>query len=234
MTGIDFGLVRAPSATVSGRFVNMKDEPTGGSLQLLPSQRSLSAMGVPAGARIYPDGRFEFPNVSPGEYVIQGYRGRYEQLDRGRVRRRPRHGDGCDVAGVIVRTSLGSSIRGRIVFEPASGRACRIPGTWRCLRFRSTSTCRPRAISPRPNIEPDGSFAIEGISGPRRLEVISAPPGWALKEIRAGGINVTDQVLPFGTADESLRDVEVVLTDRVSELIGSVRDDRARPMPLPR
>ena len=27
-------------------------------------------------ARIHPDGRFEFPNVSPGEYVIQGYRGR--------------------------------------------------------------------------------------------------------------------------------------------------------------
>ena len=42
---------------------------------------------------------------------------------------------------------------------------------------------------------------------------------------------MTDQVLPFGTADDSLRDVEVVLTDRVSELFGSVRDDRARPMP---
>jgi hypothetical protein len=37
-------------------------------------------------------------------------------------------------------------------------------------------------------------------------------------------------VLPFGTADESLRDVEVIFTDRVTELIGSVRDDRARPM----
>ena len=49
--------------------------------------------------------------------------------------------------------------------------------------------------------------------------MISAPPGWVLKEIRAGGINVTDQALPFGTADESLRDVEIVLTDRVSELI---------------
>ena len=90
-------------------------------------------------------------------------------------------------------------------------------------------------LSPQGNfasadIKPDGSFAIEGISGPRRLEVITAPPGWVLKEIRAGGINVTDQVLPFGTADESLRGVEVVLTDRVSELIGSVRDDRARPM----
>jgi hypothetical protein len=80
------------------------------------------------------------------------------------------------------------------------------------------------------SIRPNGSFAIEGIYGPRRLEVLTAPPGWALKEIRTGGINVTDQVLPFGTTDESLRDVEVVLTDRVSELIGSVRDDRARPM----
>ena len=38
--------------------------------------------------------------------------------------------------------------------------------------------------------------------------MITAPPGWVLKEIRAGGVDVTDQVLPFGTADESLRDVD--------------------------
>jgi hypothetical protein len=82
------------------------------------------------------------------------------------------------------------------------------------------------------NIRPDGSFAIEGINGPRRLEVIKTPHGWTLKQIRSGGFDVTDQVLPFGSADESLRDVEVVLTDRVTELIGSVRDDRARPMPF--
>ncbi len=232
VTGIDFGLVRAPSATVSGRFVNTKDEPTGGSLQLLPSQRSLSAMGVPAGARIYPDGRFEFPNVSPGEYVIQGYRGRTNNWTEGEFGAARVTVTDADVAGVIVRTSLGSSIRGRIVFEPSVG--SRVPNPWDVALspIPVDFDLSPQNNFASANIRPDGSFVIDGINGPRRLEVTTTPPGWTLKEIRGGGIDVTDQVLPFGTADESLRDVEVVLTDRVSELMGSVRDDRARPMPF--
>lgn len=230
VTGVDFGIVRAATATVSGRYVNVKDDPTGGSLQLLPSQHSLSAMGAPVGARIFPDGRFEFPNVPPGEYVIQGYRGRTSPSAEGEFgAARVTVTDG-DVRGVIVRTSAGSSIRGRILFEPTLGSITPNPWEVGLSPIPVDYDLSPPNNFASADIRPNGSFVIEGINGPRRLEVLSAPPGWVLKEIRAGGINVTDQILPFGTADESLRDVEVVLTDRISELIGSVRDDRARPM----
>ena len=230
VTGIDFGIVRAATATVSGRYVNAKGDPTGGSLELLPSQHSLSAIGAASGARIYPDGRFEFPNVAPGDYVIQGYRGRVNSSTEGEFgAARVIVTDG-DVRGVVVRTSAGSSIRGRIVFEPSLGSS--VPNPW---DVAVSPIPVDYDLSPQNNfasadIRPDGSFTIDGINGPRRLEVVTAPAGWVLKEIRAGGSEVTDQVLPFGTADESLRDVEVVLTARVSELFGSVRDDRARPM----
>jgi hypothetical protein len=43
------------------------------------------------------------------------------------------------------------------------------------------------------------------------------------------GIDVTDTPLMFGTNEQSLRDVEVVLTDRVTEIIGGATDDRGRP-----
>jgi protocatechuate 3,4-dioxygenase beta subunit len=231
-TGFDFGIVRAPTATVSGRFVNTKDEPGGGSLELLPSQRSMSVLGASAGARIHRDGRFEFPNVTPGEYVIQAYRGRTNSWTEGEFGAARVTVTGTDVAGVIVRTSAGSSIRGRIVFEPALG--SNVPNPWDVALspIPVDFDLSPQNNLASANIRPDGSFAIEGINGPRRLEVIKTPPGWTLKQIRSGGFDVTDQVLPFGSADESLRDVEVVLTDRVTELIGSVRDDRARPMPF--
>ena len=42
---------------------------------LMPSARSAAAI-LPVGARIAPDGGFEFVNVTPGVYVIQAYRGR--------------------------------------------------------------------------------------------------------------------------------------------------------------
>jgi hypothetical protein len=52
-----------------------------------------------------------------------------------------------------------------------------------------------------------------------------------LKEIRVGGIDVTDRPLPFGSAAQSLRNFDVVLTDRVNAVFGTLRDDRGRPVP---
>jgi hypothetical protein len=42
-------------------------QPMGGSLVLTESQRSGAIATPSTGARISPDGRFEFPNVAPGE-----------------------------------------------------------------------------------------------------------------------------------------------------------------------
>ena len=77
------------------------------------------------------------------------------------------------------------------------------------------------------DIRGDWSFVINGVNGPRRLQVQRAPAEWTLKEIRVRGIDVTDRPLAFGTTDQSLADVEVVLTDRINELSG-VRRRRPR------
>jgi hypothetical protein len=68
-----------------------------------------------------------------------------------------------------------------------------------------------------------------GLHGPRRLRVAGTPPGWTLARIIASGVDVTDAVLPFGTRDQSLDDLEVVLTDRITEIAGAVVDDRGHP-----
>ena len=72
---------------------------------------------------------------------------------------------------------------------------------------------------------------MAGISGPRRLQLLRAPPGWALKEIRVNEVDVTDRPVAFGRPDQSLTGVEVVLTDRVSTLFGTILDENARPAP---
>jgi hypothetical protein len=123
----------------------------------------------------------------------------------------------------------GSFIQGRILFEPIAG--SKIPPA---TGIDITPIPVDRELSPpdgfaTASIRSDGHFGIEGISGPRRFDVASIPEGWMLKTIRAGGVEVVDRPLSFGAVQESLLDVEIVLTDRLNEVAGIVRDERSRP-----
>lgn len=68
---------------------------------------------------------------------------------------------------------------------------------------------------------------MAGLIGPRLVRVSNVPAQWALKAVMLNGVDVTDQPLVFG-ARESLTDLEIVLTDRVAELSGTVTDARKR------
>ena len=133
--------------------------------------------------------------------------------------------DGADVTGLTLQTSAGSSIVGRIRFDAfQNGVAPMFSGV---------------SLSPVPvdedlspgnpadaNIHADGTFEIRGVNGPRRLQLTRQPESWTLKEIRVNGIDATDRILSLGRAEQSLSDVEVVLTDRVNVLGGSVSDEQ--------
>jgi hypothetical protein len=51
-----------------------------------------------------------------------------------------------------------------------------------------------------------------------------------LKAIRVKGADVTDTPLAFGVASQSLTDIEVVLTDQLTEISGNVTDSRGQPI----
>ncbi len=175
----------------------------GGSLRLVTSQRSASAASVSVGARIGRDGRFEFPNVPPGQYIIKADRGRRSPSTEGEFGALPVSVDGADITGLILQASAGSTIAGRVTFE--SGRGIQAPRT-------SQIQIQPVPVDPDQSpmqpadaaIHDDWSFEIAGINGPRRLRVLRAPTGWTLKDIRIRGIDVSDQALSFGQENQSL------------------------------
>jgi hypothetical protein len=231
VAGIDLTLSRTHTARIAGQMLNTAGEPTGGTLLLMPSQRSASVTSVPAGARILTDGRFEFPNVAPGQYVIQVYRGRSNRWTEGEFGALPVSVGDAEVANVVLQMSSGSSVAGHFSFDTLDTSKQLSPFGIEISPIPVDLDLSPQNNLATANVHPDGTFEMGGISGPRRLQLLRAPPGWALKEIRVNEVDITDRPVSFGQKEQSLIGVEVVLTDRVSQLIGTIRDDKGRPAP---
>ena len=228
VAGIDVALVPLPTASITGTKIGSDGRPMGGSLQLTQSQRSGAIVTPSSGARISPDGRFEFPNVTPGEYVIQADTGKPNNALEGDFVAQLVTVNGANVDNLMLRATPGSSISGRVVFEgdpPPTLRGLSIEPA----RADPDRTPLSNGSIARADVRPDLTFSMDGIHGPRRLTINNAPSGWMLKSVLAGGIDVTDAPLSFGTRDQSVSDVVVVLTSRVTELSGTVSDSRGQP-----
>jgi hypothetical protein len=77
-------------------------------------------------------------------------------------------------------------------------------------------------------VNDDYSFEISGLSD-RRVIRVGAGPGWYLKAVLQGGDDVTDTGVDF-VPGRSVEDLQVVVTQKTTELAGLVTDDRNRPV----
>jgi hypothetical protein len=230
VTAIDIALERTPTARVSGQMLDAAGEPTtGGAVRLTPAGRSSALRNVSAGARIARDGTFDFDNVAPGDYIVRADRGRSSLAREGEFGALPITVMGKDVDSLVLRMSAGSSIFGRFRFDTATGAKAPAPSTIELSPVGVNPDLAPDNVAVA-EIHDDWTFEMHGINGQRRLTLVRLPPEWALERIRAKGNDVTDQVLPFGTKEDSIDDLEVVLTDRLTEINGTVADVRARPL----
>src|SRR5262249_37711496 len=103
---IDLSLVHARTAHIVGRIYNAAGQAsTGGSVLLMASLRAAPVTSVPVGARIGNDGRFDFPNVPVGEYVIKADRGRPNAWTEGEFGTLPVTVVGSNVTNLVLQTS---------------------------------------------------------------------------------------------------------------------------------
>ena len=228
VNGVDFSLVRTKTARVSGRAFDAAGDPITGGIALMPSFRSARVLPTTIGARIEGDGRFEFSNVAPGEYVLQAQRHRNGKWNEGESWTQFVTIVDADVTDLEIRTMPGSRISGRIVID--GGGAIK-PSQVELSPMPVDPDLAPRFFGPPAValVGDDLTFELAGLRGPRRLQLLRAPPGFALDAVRLDGADITDAVLPFGRADQSLDGVEVVLTNQVSEVTGVVADGHGRP-----
>jgi uncharacterized GH25 family protein len=222
LAGIDLSLEPEKTARVAGTILGADGQPTApGTLQLRPNVAAGELAALPVGAIIKDDGTFEFPNVPPGQYLIFADRGRSNQNVEGDFAMLPVVVNGVDVTGLAIQMARGSSIAGYVVFDTADRDHLPALSTIQISTVPVDPDAAPNNVA-TAGVEGDRSFQMRGITGIRRLVAARVPTGWAVREIRAAGTDVTDRPLSFGRPDQSVDEVEVVLTDRVAAVGGSV------------
>jgi hypothetical protein len=127
---------------------------------------------------------------------------------------------GEDLDVVSVRLTAGHQMSGRVIVEGAESdprmldalRVSVMPG------IGGMSAAMLAAHAPAAD---DGSFQVRGLMGRRFVRVNGLPGGWALKSVRAGGLDVTDEGIDIL---ENVDGVEVVVTAAPTHLSGVVTD----------
>ena len=134
---------------------------------------------------------------------------------------------GADVEGVVVALHEGARLSGRIEFEggaPASTAGVRVsaPDTVLAGSYGSAGV---------GSIADDWSFELTNVwPGERVIRLNGLPSDFSLKAVYVDGEDVTDTPREFSSR-ESLSNVQVVVTKRITEVSGSVTDDGGRPVP---
>jgi hypothetical protein len=228
LSGADFTFAASPVVRVTGRALDAIGQPLVGRVQLSVSQRSGAIATEPRVARTGPGGSFELVDVAPGDYVIHaaadaGFGGPPEfGFEYVTVTER-------DATPAVIPTSRGATLEGRFVVEGMQNppmRAFSLHAAPTDLDRSPLNGRGPQGLA----IHDDGRFYVTGLHGPMRLSVPNTLPGWYLKSITIGGLDVTDASYDFGRDETTVGDAQVVLSNSAATIAGWIeRQSDSRP-----
>ena len=227
--GVDVVFVPSPAVRIAGRAVDSTGKPLRGMVVLAVSQRSGSIAPEPRRATPDPDGRFAFENVPHGDYVVQALATRGD----GPVGSRGMAEFGVQfvpVAGptpdVLVRTSAGSTVAGRVIVEGA-GEPNRLASS--VMPFPTDFDYAPLVGGSTfsSSLSAD-RIRTSGLFGPMQFTLRAAADNLYLRSVTINGRDVTDTPFDFGSTPQEFTDAEFVIANTAASLAGRVTDDRGR------
>jgi hypothetical protein len=185
-----------------------------GTVRLVENRRA-GLVAEPYSVNLKPDGAFVFQHVPPGEYVLQvrgdgpgrtGLFGSQELLV------------GHEPVNVIIPTSYGANVQGRILFD-GQAEGVRVPVGI------GTVALDDRARDPTTGVVAGSSeFFITNLFGHTALSLRAPSDEWFLKSWTIRGTDVVDTGYDFGTGPDSIDDSEIVLSRNGAVISGLASD----------
>lgn len=219
LVGVDFPLRRVAFGTVGGTVVAPAGtNPAGTDMRLTPAD----APELPGGVlsdRARAGGRFAFERVPAGRYVLHAS-GRAASGGAAYARQVV-DVDGSDVDGLSVVLRPGAVVSGAVRFEGAAP-------TWRdIVNLQVTTRLQESSSTEVRTAVADGGWTF-GLSdlppGPRRFGITGLGETRVLDRITLNGRDVSDRAVTLG-GGLRVAGLEIVVTDRVSELRGVAHSD---------
>ena len=229
VSDLEFTLSDVRLTRVAGSVLNGLGQPLReGQIAVQARSQNGALWPTGTGGRIREDGTFDL-RIQPGDYVLevvasikQGPNPTSPLVERGLL---PLTVGVEPIVGAVITADRGATATGRIVFE---GRGAP-PADLRklLLTFQPIgsggATCQSFS---QPTVNRDGSFTAENLWGACQIRTMGID-GWQLKSIVHKETDVTARPFSFA-AGQRVSDVQVVFTDRVSDLSLEVTDDRGR------
>ena len=230
-----FSMIPSRMGRISGIVRTSQGRPAAG-MMIMVRTTSAGGMNMSGGGQVAPDGSFSLANVPPGDHFLDvrpGGPGRpvmaggvatsQEEPEFASV---PINVSGQDIAGLIITTTPGATISGRVVFD-GTRPAPSTQGGQNVARVMATAADpgSPAMMGMGSNengmVDESGRFQIRGVTGRVFFRFLGQVPGWFVKSVTINGTDLTD--VPYDVRS-NVTGLEVVLTDRQTTLSGSVRN----------
>jgi protocatechuate 3,4-dioxygenase beta subunit len=220
VSDINMALMPTRTARITGTAVDLQGRPFVGVVMAMPRGDSMMMMFGPPG-QIKPDGSFSINGLAPGTYMLQTQGGGPD----GDSASTEVTVSGDDVDGIRLVASKPSKAAGRIIVDAAAAQALR-PSALRVVVQPAVFDMPMMGGMPGPAVVND-DLTFELKTRPGRMKVALGGPaaGWTIRAVRYRGIDVTDSGIEF-RANEDITDIDVELTNRVTDLSGLVTNGR--------
>jgi len=246
----NFALMPGTAASVSGMAADSLGAPLVSRGIILMQEfagASGAIMSMGGNATTAADGSFTIKNVPPGSYKVLAQTTRDTQSVRGTVLEiatQPVTLDGADITNLSLTTSMGWSIAGTVIADTGAppdapptrfGVAARLVDPDSGMGMGGAPPPPPPpgapgggAIPDSGRVRPDWSFTVVSVFGAARVRPF-VPDGWTVKAILHDGRDIADAPIELKSG-ETLTDVQIVVSNRVTNVSGQLLDDKGAPL----